>query len=69
MGTERRCGGMGLMLAGLIIATIGLALVVGETWHLSRHWQTVAVGVVLFVFGALRRTMRRADESRGSGER
>ena len=62
MQTERRCGGFGgLMLAGLIITTIGLALIVGETWHLPRHWQTVAVGLVLLAFGALRRSMRRPE--------
>jgi hypothetical protein len=62
MRTERRCGGFGgLMLAGAIITSIGLALVVGETWHLPRHWQTVAVGLVLLVFGALRWSMRRTE--------
>ena len=49
------------MLAGAIITSIGLALVVGETWHLPRHWQTVAVGLVLLAFGALRRSMRRPE--------
>ena len=47
------------MLAGLITTAIGLALVVGGTWELPRHWQTVAVGLVLLAFGALRRSMRR----------
>jgi hypothetical protein len=49
------------MLAGAIITSIGLALVVGETWHLPRHWQTVAVGLALLVFGALRWSMRRTE--------
>jgi len=49
------------MLAGLIITTIGLALVVGETWHLPRHWPTLAVGLVLLAFGALRQLMRRTE--------
>jgi hypothetical protein len=47
------------MLAGLIVAGIGLALVVGESLQLPRHWQTVAVGVVLFGAGVLRRALRR----------
>ena len=69
MTTQRRCGVNGLMLAGLIIATIGLALVTGETLHLPRHWQTVAVGVVLFAAGAVRWSMRRTAESPGGGDR
>lgn len=58
MEGKRRCFGNGLMLAGLIVAGIGLALVVGESVHLPRHWQTVAVGAVLFGAGALRWAMR-----------
>ena len=58
MEAGRRCFGNGLMLAGLIVAGIGLALVVGESVHLPRHWQTVAVGAVLFGAGALRWAMR-----------
>ena len=59
MNDERRCfRGNGLMIAGLIVAGIGLALVIGESIHLPRHWQTVAVGVALFAAGALRRALR-----------
>ncbi len=47
------------MLAGVIVTGLGLALIVGETLHLPRHWQTVAVGLVLLGAGALRRAMRR----------
>jgi hypothetical protein len=69
MTTQRWCGVNGLMLAGLIVTAIGLALVAGETFHLPRHWQTVAVGVVLLAAGALRRSMRRTDEAPRGGER
>jgi uncharacterized membrane protein len=51
------------MVVGLIVAGIGLALIVGETFHLPRHWQMVVVGVVLFAAGALRRATRRPDDS------
>ena len=54
----RRFGGSGLMLAGVIVGGIGLVLVASEALHLSRHWQTVAVGAVLFVAGALRHAVR-----------
>ena len=69
MTTERRCGVNGLMLAGLIVTGIGLALVAGETFHLPRHWQTVAVGLVLLAAGALRRSVRRGDDTPRTGER
>ena len=49
-----RCFG-GLMLAGAIVTGIGLALIVGDALHLPRHWQTVAVGLVLLAAGAIRR--------------
>ena len=59
---EGRCfSGGGLMLAGVIVGGIGLALAAAETFHLPRHWQTVAVGIVLFVAGAARRALRRDD--------
>jgi hypothetical protein len=47
------------MLAGVIVGGIGLALVLGESLHLPRHWQTVAVGAALFAAGALRWALRR----------
>ena len=64
-----RCSGNGLMVAGLIVGGIGLALIIGETFHLPRHWQMVAVGAVLFAVGALRRATRRPDDSSQSGGR
>ena len=53
------------MFAGLIVTTIGLALVAGEIWHLPRYWSTVAVGMALFAFGALRRVLGPAHSPRG----
>ena len=66
---QRRCSGRGLMLAGVIVALIGLALVVGESFHLPPHWRMVAVGVILFVVGALRWSTRRPDEFAGGDKR
>jgi uncharacterized membrane protein len=57
------------MLAGAIILVIGLGLILGESLHLPRHWQTVAVGAVLFAFGVFRWATRRPDESSRGGER
>ena len=66
---EPRCRSTnGLMLAGLIVATIGLVLMIGNTWTLPRYWQPVAVGVILFVVGALR-AWRGGERAERGGER
>ena len=51
---DRRCSGMGLMLAGLIVLLVGLAVAAAAALRLPPHWQPVLVGAVLFLLGALR---------------
>lgn len=51
---NRRCSGMGLALAGLIVLLVGLAMVAAAALRLPAHWQPVLVGAVLFLLGALR---------------
>ena len=60
----RRCSGNGLMLAGLIVALVGLASVPAATLEIPRYWTPVLVGTALFLIGALR---RRVVSSSGSG--
>ena len=62
----RRCSGNGLMLAGFIVAVIGLSVALIETLDVGRYWTTVAVGVVLLAAGALR-TLVGGRRERGAG--
>lgn len=62
-----RCGvGNGLMTAGVIVTTIGLGLVLVNTFAVPRYWTTLVVGLGLLGLGALRRAMgpgdRRGDD-------
>jgi hypothetical protein len=58
---ERHCAGSGLILAGLIVTTIGAALVLREAFDLPRHWLTFGVGLALLAAGALRAVWRRPE--------
>jgi ribose/xylose/arabinose/galactoside ABC-type transport system permease subunit len=51
---SRRCGGNGLMFAGLIVMLIGLAVAGATALHIPGYWTPVLVGAVLFLVGALR---------------
>jgi peptidoglycan/LPS O-acetylase OafA/YrhL len=59
---ERRCSGIGLMLAGAIVALVGLTIAISVTFAVPRHWMVFMIGVALFVAGAVR---RRLGPSRG----
>lgn len=67
MRVERRCAGSGLIIAGLVVTLIGLALVAGESLHLPRHWQTVAVGAVLVAVGLVRRAIGAGSDGPARG--
>jgi hypothetical protein len=54
---ERRCSGIGLMLAGGIVALVGLVIAISVTFGVPRHWMVFMVGVALLVAGALRRSL------------
>jgi hypothetical protein len=54
---ERRCSGIGLMLAGAIVALVGLMIGIAITFGVARHWTVFMVGVALFVAGAVRRML------------
>lgn len=57
----QRCGGNGLIVAGLIVTLVGLGVVLTETLKLPRSWIVVLVGVALLIAGAARRGLRPRD--------
>jgi membrane protein required for beta-lactamase induction len=59
---ERRCSGTGLMLAGAIVALVGLLIAISVTFGVPRHWMVFMIGVALLGAGAVR---RRLGPSRG----
>ena len=50
----RRCAGTGLMLAGAIVAIVGLAVAMMHALHIPGYWTTLAVGIALLTGGAMR---------------
>jgi hypothetical protein len=66
---DRRCGGNGLMLAGLLVMVIGLGVVAAVTLHIPGYWTPVLVGAVLFLAGVLRRMTRGGRSPDDSGRR
>jgi glucose uptake protein GlcU len=54
----QRCGGNGLMVAGVIVTLIGLGIVLTRTLAIPREWTMVLIGVALLVAGAARRALR-----------
>jgi hypothetical protein len=64
----RRCSGNGLMLAGLIVALIGLVSALTTVLDLPRYWTTMLIGAALFLAGAARRALGgRTQDSSGPG--
>jgi hypothetical protein len=59
----RRCGGNGLILAGVIVTLVGLGVVLVRTQVVPREWTTVLVGLALVGAGLVRRTLRSGDGS------
>jgi hypothetical protein len=43
-----------LMMAGLIVAFIGLCIVLVQVLHVPRHWVPLMVGVGIFLLGLVR---------------
>lgn len=43
-----------LMMAGLIVAFIGLCIVLVQTLHVPRYWVPLMVGVGIFLVGLVR---------------
>jgi hypothetical protein len=64
---EKRCAGGGLLLAGAIVAVIGLATGLTATLAIPREWTTFTVGVGLLALGALRRVIRGGGTVKGQG--
>jgi hypothetical protein len=50
---ERRSGAT-LMMAGLIVAFIGLCIVLVQVLHVPRYWVPLMVGVGIFLVGLVR---------------
>lgn len=59
----RRCGGNGLILAGVIVTLVGLGVVLVRTLAVPREWVTVLVGLALLAAGLVRRALRSGDGS------
>lgn len=59
----RRCGGNGLILAGVIVTLVGLGVVLVRTLAVPREWVTVLVGLALVGAGLVRRALRSGDGS------
>jgi hypothetical protein len=59
----RRCGGNGLILAGLIVTLVGTAVALTAALAIPGYWTTLGVGLVLLAAGAARRTLRARDDS------
>ena len=64
---DRRCGGLGLMLAGLIVTVVGLGVVMIRTFEIPREWTPVLVGLALLAAGAIRRGLGGRPELPRSG--
>ena len=65
---ERRCSGIGLMFAGVIVTLIGLAIALRVTLEVPRHWTVFMVGVALILVAAVRRWMGdRHSDGRNAG--
>jgi hypothetical protein len=50
---SRNSGGK-LMMAGLIVAFIGLCIVLVQVLHVPRYWVPLMVGVGIFLLGLVR---------------
>ncbi|HEU5322580.1 MAG TPA: hypothetical protein VFX28_17370 [Methylomirabilota bacterium] len=59
-----QCRANGLMLAGVIVALIGLAVVVAQALDVPRAWVPVGAGAALFAAGAVYRASARGGDSR-----
>lgn len=59
----RRCGGNGLMLAGMIVTLVGLGIVLVRTLAVPPEWTTVLIGLALLGAGLARRALRSGDGS------
>ena len=55
---SRNSGGK-LMMAGLIVAFIGLCIVLVQVLHVPRYWVPLMVGVGIFLVGLVRRLSAR----------
>ena len=51
--TSRNSGGR-LMMAGLIVAFVGLCIVLVQVLHVPRYWVPLMVGVGIFLVGLVR---------------
>ncbi len=51
---ECRHSGTGLMLAGAVVAVIGLGIALMQALQIPRYWVPFLVGVGLFLVGAVR---------------
>jgi len=49
-----RDAGSKLMMAGLIVAFIGLCIVLVQVLHVPRYWVPLMVGVGIFLVGLVR---------------
>ena len=49
-----RSSGARLMMAGLIVAFIGLCIVLVQVLHVPRYWVPLMVGVGIFLVGLVR---------------
>jgi len=54
----RPCSTNGLLLAGVLVTTIGLGLAAIATLGIPRHWTTFVVGIALLLAGAVRAAVR-----------
>jgi hypothetical protein len=61
--TSKRCGGNGLILAGVIVTLVGLGIVLVRTLTIPREWVTVLIGLALLGAGLVRRALRSGDGS------
>lgn len=49
-----RNAGISLMMAGLIVAFIGLCIVLVRVFHVPQYWVPLMVGVGIFLLGLVR---------------
>ena len=54
----RRCGGSGLLFAGVIVTLVGLAVATMHTLAIPGYWTTLAVGLALLAAGVIRALAR-----------